>query len=325
MGILNIRRAKRAGARLVIGMSGISGSGKTFTAIQFAYGLAGYNSEKVGLLDTENKRGSLYADILENEAGEVQEFMIGDLFAPFSPQRHIDAILEFQAAGVEVLVIDTTSHEWEGIGGCHDIAKPPGVNLKIDRWNDAKAEHKRFMNVLLSSSMHVIVCIRARNKVEIGKDSSGKTMYINKGVIPVQEPNFMFEMTASMLMWDEGKIQDVLKCPKALRPMLGRGIDYITAADGFAVRDWVNGADVKLNPLVEKWRGTLRTETEKGEEAVKVLWKTAPARVQKILDKDGTLNELRASAFAFDKARVQGQAGGEELDDLNKELLGTTT
>ena len=105
MSIIQIRKAERKGARLVVGIAGVSGSGKTFTALQLAYGLAGGDGNKVGFLDTENQRGSLYA----SEATYKQvaaslgmktlpgAFNIGDLYAPFTPQRYKQAIEEFQA------------------------------------------------------------------------------------------------------------------------------------------------------------------------------------------------------------------------------------
>src|ERR1700751_515251 len=116
--ILNIRPAKLGGLKAIIGIAGISGSGKTFTALLMARGMVSKASE-IGFLDTENKRGSLYANILDGE------FMIGDLYPPFNPERYAEAIKEFQDAGVKVLVIDSVSHEWEGEGGCDDIANAP--------------------------------------------------------------------------------------------------------------------------------------------------------------------------------------------------------
>ena len=78
MGILNIRPAVRGGSKVILGIAGPSGSGKTYTALQIARGMVS-DSSKIGFLDTENKRGSLYADILDGK------FMIADLYAPFSP------------------------------------------------------------------------------------------------------------------------------------------------------------------------------------------------------------------------------------------------
>jgi pantothenate kinase-related protein Tda10 len=57
MSTINIQVAERAGARLVIGLSGTSGSGKTLTALLLAYGMVDGDGSKVGLLCTENRRG----------------------------------------------------------------------------------------------------------------------------------------------------------------------------------------------------------------------------------------------------------------------------
>lgn len=319
MSAISIRKAQRAGARLVIGFAGISGSGKTRTAIEFAYGLAGYDASKIGFIDTENRRGSLYADVLKNHATHPTDvpFWIGDLEPPFTPERYSEAILEFQKAGVEVLVIDSVTHEYEGTGGILEIREPlPGQKGKRD--NIAKDRHKKFMNVLLQSNMHIVPCIRAREKVVIEKQK-GETVYIPQGIQPVQEKNFMFEMTASLLMFDAGRRQELIKVPNELGKMLGRGEGYITSADGYAVRQWVDGGG-QVDPEVELARATLRTSTEGGIEAYRTAWKATPARVQKALHSDGTHERLKASAEAYDKMRAEAKPGGQELQDLNDEV-----
>lgn len=261
MGILNIRQAQRAGARLVIGIAGISGSGKTFSALQLAWGLDNGDASKVGLLDTENRRGSLYADILKDKKGKVNPFLIGDLDAPFSPERYIDAILEFQAAGVEVLVIDSVSHEWNGLGGVLDIVD--GHQKAIHGWKDGKPRHKKFMNVLLQSDMHIIVCIRAAQKTDWKDPKNPKSL----GIMPVQQEEFMFEMTASMMMWDGGKAREVMKCPAELVPIFGENGSmqegYLTARNGLALRKWVEGGE-PIDNRAEHARNTLRSVSERG-------------------------------------------------------------
>lgn len=316
MSVINIRKAEREGARLVFGLAGISGTGKTFTALQMAWGLANYDASKVGLLDTENRRGSLYADALKDADGNVHKFWIGDLYAPFSPQRYIDAIHEFQQAGVEVLVIDSATHEWEGTGGCEEIAH--ANNPRLPDWATAKREHKRFMNAALQCDMHVIFCIRAREKVKISK-SGGKTVVEPLGVMPVQEKNFMFEMTASLMMWNEGQQQQVLKCPAELRSMLGRETGYITAADGKALRDWVDGAK-QLDPKVEQFRNRLQSQTEQGLQHITECWNKTPAKIQQALG-EAFRAQLFAAAEGFDKSRAIGKESEQELDELNKQVL----
>lgn len=313
MGILNIRTAEREGARLVIGLSGQSGEGKTFTALQLAWGLANYDSSKVGLLDAENRRGSLYADILRDDKGRVHKFLIGDLDAPFSPQRYKEAILEFQQAGVEVLVIDSVSHEWEGTGGCDEIAS--NTTGKIADWKKAKAEHKLFMNALLYSNMHVIACIRARRKTDFKDPRNPKDL----GIQPVCEKNFMFELTASLMLHNRGTAQEILKCPAELLPILGRQEGYITDADGKALRDWVDGAK-QLDPVVEAARNMLRTVTENGMAALQAAWIGLSANTRKTISSSGCPADLKASAEAFDKMRAEGNQNDYELDSLNDAL-----
>lgn len=318
MGVLNLRKAEREGARLVIGISGISGSGKTRTALELAYGLANYQAEKIFFIDTENRRGSLYADVLKNEHGDVQQFWIGDLDAPFSPQRYIDAIRECELAGAEVLIIDSISHEWEGTGGCEEIATL--ANPMKPQWNRAKAEHKRFMNALLQSNMHIIVCIRAREKVKLIK-VNGKTEYEPQGIMPVTEKNVLFEMTASMMMWDSGKSQQVMKCPEELLPILGREQGYITAQDGLALRQWVQGGN-KLDPKVEAYRNKLRGVTEQGEQYTQECWDKTPPAIRKKLG-DEFKQSLLEAARAYDEQRANANGDAQDVEDLNSQVMGT--
>ncbi len=318
MGVLNIRKAQRQGARLVVNIAGISGSGKTFTALQLAFGMANYDASKVGFIDTENKRGSLYANALTSPTtGEVQQFYIGDLEPPFTPQRYSDAILEFQKAGVEVLVIDSVTHEYEGTGGVLEMREPlPGKSGKRD--NIAKAEHKKFMNTLLQSNMHVINCVRSREKVSIEK-KNGETVYTSLGVLPVQEKNFMFEATASMQMWNEGMAQEVLKCPAELRAILGRQEGYITAADGAALRAWVDGG-VLVDPAVAAARSALTLTCEQGMEALVAAWKKLPKAIREAISTDGKCpDDLKKSAESYDQLRTQST--DPALDQLNEEIL----
>lgn len=295
MSFLKIETASREGAKTVTAFAGISGSGKTFSAILYAYGLAKRNAAKVGFLDTENRRGRLYADILPGKA----QFLIADMAAPFSPARYSEAIKQFEAAGVEVLVIDSVTHEWEGIGGCDDIANEGVTPGKPGRWNKAKREHKKFMDVLLQSSMHIVVCVRAREKTKI-EQQNGKAVFIPQGIQPVQEKNFMFEMTASLMMDDQGARQQVMKCPAALQSYLGRGQGYITVEDGEQVRAWIDGG-TPINKELERCRATLANTCEKGMTALEKAWKALSADQRQALKHE--LAALKASAEGYDRQR----------------------
>ena len=301
-----IRKAQRQGARLLIQLSGVSGSGKTYTALQLAYGLAGNNADKVVMIDTENRRGSLYAESLP------QPFNIIDFYAPFSPARYIQAIEAACAAGAEVIVIDSTSHEWESEGGCEWIAN----QTRFPDWKRAKAEHKRFMTYMLQCPAHVIACTRAREKV----DFSDPKNPIKLGIQPIQEKNFSYEATVSLMMHDQGKRQDVLKCPAELQAVLGRGQGYVGAADGQALRQWVDGG-AKVNPAIEHHRGILLNTTEQGLQALQAAWQATPANVRKALG-DRFKDQLKSAAAEYDSQRQAVQpAAPSSVQALNSQKV----
>lgn len=287
--------AKRQGARLLIQLSGVSGSGKTYTALQLAYGLAGNDGDKIIGIDTENRRMSLYADALPNGAW----FRTLDFYAPFSPKRYIEAIQAACNAGAEVIVIDSVTHEWESEGGCEWIAN----QSRFPDWKTAKAEHKRFMTFMLQCPAHIIACTRAREKTDF-KDLKNP---VNLGIQPIQEKNFSFEATVSLMMLDQGKRQDVLKCPAELQSILGRGKGYITAADGVALREWVDGAE-QVDPAIEKARGALQNVAQKGLAALKDEWEKTPTDIQNKLGLE-FLRSVKASAEAYDQARIAARQG----------------
>lgn len=310
MAIINIRPVERGGSKVIIGIAGPSGSGKTYTAIKMAHGMSSSPS-KIGFLDTENGRGSLYHDILPSP------FMIGDLYPPFSPTRYALAIKEFQDAGTETLIIDTTSHEWEGEGGCDDIANAPkadGTPRKLPNWIGAKREHKSFMNTLLQSNMNVIVCIRAREKT----DFKNPAKPISLGMQPICEKSFMFEMTASMMMYEEGKKQEFLKMPEFLKAAFGNGNGYLGEDTGRKIMEWVNKVPQE-NPEIKKLKAEMLMECEKGLEALVAVWGKVPKKLKKELESHKDL--CKESAMEYDLQRKQAEeTPAEQLQRAKEEI-----
>lgn len=238
-----IAPARRKAVPMLISLAGVSGSGKTYSALLLAAGLAGPNG-KVGVLDTENGRGSMYADSPGIQAALPQGYQIAEMRAPFSPGRYAEAVEAFEKHGCSVLVIDSTTHEWEGEGGCSDIAEH-NKRGGMPNWARAKMEHKRWMNHALASSMHLIFCLRARDKVKIvkvTKDGREKEEIIPIGLQPIQEKNFTFEMTLSLLLDEHTHRPTVTKCPEPLLHLFHGDQPLITKAMGEKLRQWAESA-----------------------------------------------------------------------------------
>src|SRR5262245_24721634 len=107
----HFRPAVRSEIRLLLALSGGTGSGKTYSAMRLASGLAG--DKNFAVIDTENGRASMYADQFK--------FDVGELAAPFTPDAYLEAIIAAEKAGYGVILVDSMSHEWAGEGGILDM------------------------------------------------------------------------------------------------------------------------------------------------------------------------------------------------------------
>lgn len=231
--------AVRERVSLIIALAAASGGGKTLSALKIARGLVGGDDAKIFVLDTEARRAKHYAVGPGEQPGPDRfAFQHGDLKAPFAPEAYAEAIKAADDAGAEVIVVDSCSHEYEGEGGItemHDenvvaaVDKARGRHqpnwgafdegaaaerANIGAWKEPKARHKRFVNRLLQSRAHLILCLRADEKLSIQQveDERGRKRTVivqakdqppNKRWTPICEKRFMFEMTLSLILTPE--------------------------------------------------------------------------------------------------------------------------
>jgi AAA domain len=193
------RPGVRENVGLLIGIAGGTGSGKTFSAMRLAQGIAGPNG-RFAVIDTEARRALHYADSFRFDHAELR--------APFRPQAYAEAVLAADAAGYKAIVVDSMSHEHEGEGGLIEwAAELEARGLKSGgQWKEPKAAHKKMLNRMLQCRAHLIFCLRADDKIEIRREG-GKTVIIQpeqKPIedrwVPICEKRFMFEMTASCVL-----------------------------------------------------------------------------------------------------------------------------
>jgi len=60
--IMKLQQTQRHNVKLRLGISGASGFGKTYSALQLAYGMSN-DWSKIAVIDTENSSASLYSDL----------------------------------------------------------------------------------------------------------------------------------------------------------------------------------------------------------------------------------------------------------------------
>jgi hypothetical protein len=187
--------AVRLNTPMIIGVSGPSGSGKTYTALTLAQGLAG--DGKIAFVDTEGRRGLQYADYFK--------FDHLDMPAPYSPRRFLQALQYAEKEGYAVIIVDSFSDEYVGQGGLVDMADAELARVKNSAasWAKPKAEHKLITRWLRQCRVHVIMCLRAEEKVrleKVMKDGREQTVVTPIGWVSVCEKNVPYEMILSFLL-----------------------------------------------------------------------------------------------------------------------------
>jgi hypothetical protein len=182
---MQLQKATRKQVKLKLGLSAVAGGGKTKGALLLAKGLCG-NWEKIAVIDTENNSASLYSD--------MGPFNTLELTADYTPEKYIQAIKACEDAGMEVIIIDSITHEWDGKGGIIDISNSMTGN-SFTNWAKITPRHQAFIDAILQSKCHVITTVRRKQDYEMNKDSNGKTTVTKAGLKEVTREGFEYELT----------------------------------------------------------------------------------------------------------------------------------
>jgi hypothetical protein len=187
------RPAERTSAKPLLGFYAESGCGKTLSSLLLARGFAGPEG-KVGIIDTEAGRGEAYVHRIP---GGYDVLPMRD---NFSPMAFGEALTVAEKAGLSALIIDSASHEWEGVGGVLEMAANNQAAGKKGAlvWQQPKIEHQRyFMGRLLQTSVPlVILCMRAKYPMEERpKPGGGKDWVRSDKLEPKQADDILYEMS----------------------------------------------------------------------------------------------------------------------------------
>lgn len=188
---IKYKPAVRGNSQVLVGLFGGTGTGKTFSALLLARGIAGPEG-KIAIADSEGGRGMLFADV-----PEIGGYLYGELTAPFEPKVYIDAIDQAERDGVDVLVIDSMTHEWQGEGGVLAMAEAKGKSLNA--WREPKSQHDKLILRILRSKLHIILCFRAKRKTRQVKGGArdGKDAVVKDDFYtPMTSDDFLFELLA---------------------------------------------------------------------------------------------------------------------------------
>lgn len=190
---MEIRKATRKKAKLRLGICAPTGAGKTYSSLLIASGIG----PKVGLIDTENGSGDLYAEDAKIKAALPNGYDIINFSAPYDPQKYLEAIKALETAGYDVIIIDSLSHAWAGQGGLLDKQgkEADRVGNSYTAWRKITPQHNSLVDSIIQSPCHVIVCLRAKTEYVQEKNEHGKTVVRKVGLAPVMRDGIEYEFT----------------------------------------------------------------------------------------------------------------------------------
>jgi hypothetical protein len=224
---MQLQQTQRHNVKLRLGISGASGFGKTYSALQLAYGMT-EDWSKIAVIDTENSSASLYSDL--------GNFNVLNLNPPYSPERYIEAINVCEISNMEVIIIDSITHEWQGEGGCLQIHEQLGG--RFQDWSKVKPRHQKFIDAILRSKCHIITTTRRKTDYSLDIGSNGKSKVIKHGTKEITSDGYEYELSVNFELINENHLCKTSKDRTNL--FLGKPEFIITSEVGKTLKDWCN-------------------------------------------------------------------------------------
>lgn len=195
--MITFRPAIRENTPLIIGIAGPTKSGKTYSALRVATGLA--RGGVIAMINSEGMRGHQYADKFKYIACELRP--------PYRPTAYTEALVAAAELKPAVVIIDSTSHMHDGPGGMlewHEelmtkmsLRDPSRRDkMKGSAWIEPKAAENLCVYQMIDMACPIILCFRAKEKIKIMPD--GK--WIDLGWQPIAGERVAFETMFTLML-----------------------------------------------------------------------------------------------------------------------------
>lgn len=314
-----------------IGLSGGSGTGKTYSALLLASGIAdamtGQQGAPIAFVDTENRRGLHYRHQFPQILGHYIDFGPYDAkgnLVGYLPERWIDLLDMLEEAGVTAMVTDSFSGAWEGINGVLDLHATAlerlsgGDEKKAERvgqlaWAEIKPRYRRLINRIIRSKVNTVLCTRAKPVMQkwdaqARKEVNARKTKTRRSDVPwdvAADADLLFEMTAMMILDPDhpGCPRFQIKVADQFKSLF-HADKPITAATGRAMAEWSRGRGSAQQE--KELMDTARAKAREGTAAMRAFWKGLDQTKLGILKT--ILPELQETA-------AQADAAGREDDD----------
>jgi hypothetical protein len=286
---MKFEKATKKEAKARVALCGPPGSGKTYTGLSIAQGLG----KKIAVIDTERKSASKYSDLFEFDVLELETF---------SPDTYVEAIQTAEAAGYDVLLIDSLSHAWIGKDGALeqvDKAKGDRGN-SFNAWRNITPMHNRLVEAMLRCKSHLIVTMRVKTEYVVEVNDKGKSVPRKVGLAPVQRDGLEYEFD---VVGDLDN-KNYLTITKSRCPSLTDRVKEKPGAElGQELLAWLSDG-VKVTETTETWYADLVKKFESAQNEGELTAVRHAAQSYRSQMTPGQLSTIMAASSAA-KARLQ--------------------
>jgi hypothetical protein len=234
---VKVQEAKRELIWTKLALMSPSGGGKTYSSLRLATGmleeLKRLGLEKNGKIlmgNTEHARGRYYANEFQYD--------IVDLEAPYNPEMFVEFIEYAVEQNYPILILDSTSPEWEGKQGCLELQLQAGGTYQA--WAKVTPRHDKFIASIADSPIHIIATMRGKDQYEIETENN-KTSVKKLGVGAKQREGFEYEFTATFLIDQKTNLATPQKDNTHI--FEHEGDQILTEKHGIEIIKWANSGE----------------------------------------------------------------------------------
>ncbi|WP_201539127.1 ATP-binding protein [Psychrobacter sp. 1044] len=228
-------KAERKKAKLRLALAGVSGCGKTYSALRIAKGMGG----KIAVIDTENDSSSLYSSEFDFSSINLSDH---------SPESYIRAMNDAAREGFDIVIIDSLSHVWTFCKAEVDkVAEKTFKGNSWAAWSKVTPRYDALIQCLIQSDVHVITTMRAKTEtaqIEV----NGRKKVVKLGMKTEMRDGIEFEFTTVIDIDHETNGASVSKD----RTHVFRGREHLVLDEGIgeALMTWLMDGveEALLNP-----------------------------------------------------------------------------
>lgn len=233
---MQLQIAQRKRAKIKMGLQAPSGAGKTYSSLLLANGLCN-DWSKIAVIDTENHSAELYS--------HLGGYNVLQLSAPFTPEKYIQAIEHCEKAGMEVIIIDSVSHEWVNLLEYHASL----LGNSFSNWGKISPRHNCFVEKILQSPAHIISTLRTKQDYVLN-EKNGKMVPEKVGLKSVQRDGLEYEFT---LVFDLDMKNYATASKDRTGLFYGKPEQKLSIDTGKQIADWCNsGSEVSMEEVSKR-------------------------------------------------------------------------